>query len=282
MQLAAGDYVLAIDGDELPPEVEPYRLLRGKRDRAVTLTVNRRPQLDGARQVVLQPIGDESRLRHHAYVERCRQQVEARSDGKLGYLHLPDMGPAGLREFVRQYYPQRDRQGLVIDIRGNGGGFVSQMLMNRLQRELLLCSFGRHSGFTPYPRALFAGHLACLIDETTASDGDLFAAAFRRAGLGKLFGKRTWGGVVGISDHGPLLDGGTVNVPEFGYTEPGPEWTIEGTGVSPDQIVDNDLPSVLAGRDPQLDAAIDDLLARIKKDPRQTPTPPKAPVKTGR
>lgn len=282
VQLAAGDYVLAIDGEDLSPEVEPYRLLRGKRDRAVTLTVNRRPQQDGARQVVLQPIGDESRLRHHAYVERCRQHVATRSDGKLGYLHLPDMGPAGLREFVRQYYPQRDRQGLVLDVRGNGGGFVSQMLMNRLQRELLLCSFGRHSGFTPYPRAMFAGHLACLIDETTASDGDLFAAAFRRAGLGKLFGKRTWGGVVGISDHGPLLDGGTVNVPEFGYTEPGPEWTIEGTGVSPDQIVDNDLPSVLAGRDPQLDAAIDDLLARIKKDPRQTPTPPKAPVKTGR
>jgi len=282
VQLAVGDYVLAIDGEELQADVDPYRLLRGKRDRAVTLTVHRRPQLDGARQVVLQPIGDESRLRHHAFVERCRQHTEQRSGGKLGYLHLPDMGPDGLREFVRQYYPQRDRQGLVIDVRGNGGGFVSQMLLNRLQRELLLCSFGRHDGFTPYPRALFAGHLAALIDETTASDGDLFAAAFRRAKLGPLIGKRTWGGVVGITDHGPLLDGGTVNVPEFGYTEPGPEWTIEGTGVSPDQVVENDLPALLAGRDPQLDAAIDDLLTRTRKNPRADPTPPPAPVKTGR
>ena len=282
VQLAAGDYVLAIDGEELQPEVDPYRLLRGKAERTVMLTVNGRPQQDGARTVALQPIASEDKLWYHAWVEHNRALVEARSQGTLGYLHLPDMGPAGLREFVRQYYPQRDKRGLVIDDRGNGGGNVSQMLLNRLQRELLLCTFGRTTGFTPYPRATFSGHLVCLLDETSASDGDIFPAMFRRAGLGKLLGKRSWGGIIGITDRGPLLDGGVVNVPEFGNTEPGPQWTIEGRGVEPDVVVDNDLPSRLQGRDRQLEAAIDELLSQLQKNPRPLPTPPPAPVKTGR
>ncbi|MCB9878453.1 MAG: hypothetical protein H6835_12710 [Planctomycetes bacterium] len=171
-------------------------------------------------------------------------------------MHLPDMGAAGIREFVRQYYAQRDKQGLVFDDRYNGGGNISQMVVNRLQRQLLMCTFGRTSGYRPYPRALFLGHLACLLNETSASDGDIFPAMFRRMNLGPLIGKRSWGGIIGITNRGMLLDGGTVNVPEFGNTEPGPEWTIEGRGVDPDIEVDNDVFSLLQGKDPQLEKAI--------------------------
>jgi tricorn protease len=192
------------------------------------------------------------------------------------------MGPDGIREFVKQYYPQRDKAGLVLDDRWNGGGNVSQMVLNRLQRELLMCTFGRTSGYRPYPQALFHGHLVCLLNESSASDGDIFPAMFRRAGLGKLVGKRSWGGIIGITNRGMLMDGGTVNVPEFGNTEPGAEWTIEGRGVEPDVVVENDVASLLQGRDPQLEKGITIVREQIRAEPRPRPTPPPPPVKTGR
>jgi tricorn protease len=282
VDLRVGEYLVAIDGEELLPDVNPYRLLRGKAGRTIELTVNIRPQLDGARRVRVSPIASEAKLFYLAWVQQNRQRVSELSGGKLGYVHLPDMGQDGIREFIKQYYPQRDKQGLVIDDRNNGGGNVSQMVMNRLQRQLLMCTFGRTTGFRPYPQALFHGHLVCLLNETSASDGDIFPAMFRRAGLGPLIGKRSWGGIIGITNRGQLLDGGSVNVPEFGNTEPGPAWTIEGYGVDPDIVVDNDVASVLRGRDAQLEKGVEVLLERIHKDPKIPPTAPPAPVKTGR
>ncbi|MEO6594043.1 MAG: S41 family peptidase [Planctomycetota bacterium] len=131
-------------------------------------------------------------------------------------------------------------------------------------------------------RLTFHGQPVCLLNETSASDGDIFPAMFKRAGLGKLVGKRSWGGIIGITNRGALLDGGTVNVPEFGNTEPGPKWTIEGHGVDPDIVVDNDVQSVLARRDPQLEKGVETLLEQIRNNPRPLPTAPSAPVKTGR
>ena len=214
--------------------------------------------------------------------ESSRERVLAASGNRIGYIHLPDMGSDGIAEFIRQYYPQRDKDALVIDDRGNGGGSVSQMVLNRLARKLLMCTFGRTSGYSPYPSALFHGHLVCLLNEYSASDGDIFPAMFRRAGLGKLVGKRSWGGIIGITSRGPLLDGGTVNVPEFGNTEPGTEWTIEGHGVDPDIVVENDVASLLAGRDPQLEKGVEILLAQLADDPRPRPTAPPPPFKAGR
>ncbi|MEZ6037725.1 MAG: S41 family peptidase [Planctomycetota bacterium] len=282
VSLKVGEYVLAIDGVELKSDVNPYRVLAGKAGRSVRLLVNQTAAKDDAREVVLEPIDTEEHLHYLAWTERNRQKVAELSDGKLGYLHLPDMGPDGLREFIRQYYPQRDKQGLVIDDRYNGGGNVSRMVLNRLGRKLTMATFGRTSGFRPYPDALFLGHLACLLNETSASDGDIFPAMFRRMNLGPLIGKRSWGGIIGITNRGMLMDGGTVNVPEFGNTEPGPEWTIEGRGVTPDIEVDNDVFSLLQGKDPQLEKAIEVLLDKIKKDPRPVPVAPPAPIKTGR
>jgi tricorn protease len=280
--LRAGEWLLAIDGEELQPEQNPYRLLRGKLGRSVALSVHDKPQLDGARTVVVQGIESEEKLFYLRWVAANRERVAAASGGRLGYVHLPDMGQDGIREFIKQYYPQRDKQGLVIDDRHNGGGNVSQMVLNRLARELLMCTFGRTTGYRPYPQALFHGHLVCLLNEDSASDGDIFPAMFRKAGLGPLIGKRSWGGIIGITNRGALLDGGTVNVPEFGNTEPGPEWTIEGRGVTPDIVVDNDVQSLLQGRDPQLEKGIEVLLQKIAAEPRPLPTPPPAPIKTGR
>jgi tricorn protease len=282
VRLAAGDWLLAIDGVELTPETNPYALFRGKAGRAVSLTVNRRPTFEDSRVVTIEPIATEQDLRYHEWVEDNRRRTTERSGGRLGYVHLPDMGENGIREFVRQYYAQRDKEGLVIDDRGNGGGNVSQMVLNRLSRELLMCTFGRTTGYRPYPQALFHGHLICLLDENSASDGDIFPAMFKKSGLGKLVGKRSWGGIIGITNRGMLIDGGTVNVPEFGNTEPGGEWTIEGRGVEPDVVVENDLPALLQGKDPQLETAIDLLLQQIDASPKPRPTPPPAPIRTGR
>jgi tricorn protease len=280
--LREGDYVLAIDGEDLAGTTNPYQLLRRKGGRNLALLVNARPQREGARSVTFQPIDSELKLHYLAWVDHNRQRVAELSDGKLGYIHLPDMGQDGIREFIKQYYPQRDKLGLVIDDRGNGGGNVSQMVLNRLQRQLLMCTFGRTTGYRPYPQALFEGYLVCLQNESSASDGDIFPAMFRRAGLGKLIGKRSWGGIIGITNRGMLQDGGTVNVPEFGNTEPGPQWTIEGHGVDPDLVVENDVASELQGRDPQLEKGVEVLLEQIRTNPRPRPQPPKAPVKTGR
>jgi len=275
-----GAFLFAIDGEPLRADVDPYRQLRGKLGRTLQLRIGTAADGSDARDVAVQGIADEGKLHYLEWVRGNRARVAAQSGGTLGYIHLPDMGPDGIREFIKQYYPQRDKQGLVVDDRGNGGGNVSQMVLNRLQRKLLMCTFGRTTGFTPYPRATFLGHLVCLLDETSASDGDIFPAMFRRAGLGPLIGKRSWGGIIGITDRGPLMDGGTVNVPEFGNTEPGDQWTIEGVGVEPDIVVDNDPQSVIAGQDPQLERGIAWLLQKLKEEPRPRPVAPPPPVRT--
>ncbi|HZF12583.1 MAG TPA: S41 family peptidase [Thermoanaerobaculia bacterium] len=170
---------------------------------------------------------------------------------------------------------------MVIDVRGNNGGFVSEMILERLRRKLLSVGVSRNVRFlTTYPATLFWGSLVCLENETTGSDGDVFAAMFREAKLGPVVGKRTWGGVVGINGHGPLLDGGNVFVPEGGTASADGKWIIEGHGVDPDVEVDNDAKSLLDGRDPQLERSVAEALKRIAEHPRHLPARPADPVKT--
>jgi len=169
----------------------------------------------------------------------------------------------------------------VVDVRSNGGGNISQWILERLDTKLLGTRFGYASDFPQtYPYTVFHGHLVCLLNQTSASDGDIFPARFKKAGLGPLIGKRSWGGVVGISGTGPLLDGGTVFVPQQATNDVDGSYIIEGHGVDPDIEVDNDPASVIAGRDPQLDRAIAEVLAAIEREPRTLPTRPADPVKT--
>jgi len=170
---------------------------------------------------------------------------------------------------------------MVVDVRGNGGGNVSQMLIERLRRELLGTEFARRDSYTgTYPGAVFYGPKVCLINETSASDGDIFPYMFKQAGLGPLIGKRTWGGVVGISGHGPLIDGGTVFVPEFATASVPGQYVIEGHGVDPDIAVENDAAAVIDGKDPQLDRGIAEVLKAMDAASRKLPGRSADPVKT--
>lgn len=275
-----GDYVLAIDGADLAATDDPYRLLQHKTD-PVTLTLNDRPTAAGARTVTYVPVRDESALIYHDWVAGRLAEVARLSGGRIGYLHLPDMGAPGIQEFVKWFYPQIRKEGLIVDARDNGGGNVSQWVLERLDTRLLGTRFGRISQEPrTYPYTCFYGHLACLINENSASDGDIFPYRFREAGLGPLVGKRTWGGVVGISGRGPLIDGGQVYVPENGTNAVTGEWVIEGYGVDPDIEVENDPASLIAGRDPQLERAVAEVLRQIETAPRRLPSRPADPVKT--
>jgi len=280
VNVSVGDYVLAIDGEELKPTDDPYRLLRNKADNPVQLTVNKTPSMPGARTVSYRPITDEQNLMYLDWVDHNREMVSKATGGRVGYLHVPDMGAAGIREFIKWYYPQLRKEGLIVDVRANGGGNVSRMLIERLRRKLLGVNYARTTDeASTYPDGVFIGPMAALLDENSASDGDIFPAMFREASLGPLIGKRSWGGVVGITNRGPLIDGGSVSVPEFGLANTKGEWVIEGYGVDPDIEVDNDPQSVIAGKDRQLERAIAEVMAHLKQ-PVKLPPRPAPPVKT--
>ena len=278
-----GDYVLAINGEPLTAKDNPYQMLRNKADHPVTFTVNSKPEEKGTREVTFNPIKSERDLVYLEWVTNNKEKVDKATDGRVGYLHVPDMGSDGIREFIKWYYGQIRKEGLIVDVRGNGGGNVSQMLIERLSRKILSVDYSRNSEFAaPYPGTVFHGHMVCLLSETSASDGDIFPAMFRKAGLGPIIGKRSWGGVVGISGHGPLIDGGGVYVPEFGFVNTEGQWDIENYGVAPDIEVENDPKSVIEGRDPQLERAIQEVTKMMAADPKRLPARPKDPVKAPR
>jgi tricorn protease len=276
-----GDYILAIDNRELTAKDNPYQFLRDKGNRTVQWTVNSKPTLDGSHTISYRPVTTEQNLIYLDWVTRNRDYVSKATGGKVGYLHIPDMGADGIREFIKYYYPQIRKEALIVDVRGNGGGNVSQMIIERLRRELLGTDFDRVDHQTnTYPGTVFYGPKVCLINETSASDGDIFPYMFKQAGLGPLIGKRTWGGVVGITGRGPLLDGGLVFVPEFATASAEGQYVIEGHGVDPDIVVENDPAAVIDGRDPQLERGIAEIQKALQSNPKKLPTRPPDPVKT--
>ena len=274
-----GSYILKVDGVDLKSPDLPDDLLQNKTGGTVTLTVNSRPDDRGARQVKVRPLEDEEQIRYFDRIETNRKKVEKATEGKVGYVHIPNMGGDGLNEFVRQYYPQIRKQGLIIDVRNNGGGFVSELILERLRRVLAGMGNSRNGGVTTYPAQVFYGPLACLINHYSASDGDIFPYFFKKYGLGPLIGTRTWGGVVGIRGYSPLVDGGYVTRPEFGTYGIDSQWVIEGHGVDPDIEVDNRDDLVVQGRDPQLEKGIEVVMEQIRKSPKTLPPVPAPPVK---
>ncbi|MEK7282619.1 MAG: S41 family peptidase, partial [Acidobacteriota bacterium] len=191
-----GAYLLKVDGLDLKSPAVPDDLLQNRTAGTVTLTINGRPDDKGARQVTVRPLADEDGLRYFDRIEANRRKVEKAADGRIGYVHIPNMGGDGLDEFVRQYYPQIRKQGMIIDVRNNGGGFVSEMILERLRRVLAGMGNSRNGGVTTYPSQVFYGPMVCLINHYSASDGDIFPYFFKKYGLGPLIGTRTWGGVV--------------------------------------------------------------------------------------
>jgi tricorn protease len=274
-----GDYVLAINGESVTADRDIYSYLRGKADSTVILTLNSTPSPQGARTVTIRPLTNESDLIYLDWVQANRARVDRMSNGRLGYLHIPDMGAPGLREFIKWYYPQLRKEGLVVDVRANGGGNVSRMLIERLRRKVLGVNYSRvNEDGNTYPDGVFAGPMIALLNENSASDGDIFPYMFREASLGQLVGKRSWGGVVGINNRGTLIDGGVTNVPQSALANAKGEYIIEGYGVDPDIEVENDPRSVLAGGDPQLERAVTELMKKIAT-PVRIPKRPADPVK---
>jgi tricorn protease len=280
----AGDLIVAIDGKPMDKMTNPYEALVNKVGKQVTLTLTRRDDMKTKRQVLVVPIADESALAYHDWVEGNLKRVSEATDGRVGYLHVPDMQQKGLNEFAKYFYPQVRKKALVIDMRGNGGGNVSPMLIERLRREIAMITISRNSSPRTDPPAMLYGPMVCLLNEFSASDGDLFPFRFRQHKLGKLIGKRSWGGVVGIRGTLPLLDGGTLNRPEFSrYDTEGKKWVIEGYGVDPDIVVDNDPAREYAGTDDQLERAIAEVVKELKAGEAEgkwkIPPPPASPKK---
>jgi len=278
---SAGDYVLAINGRALTTDINPYSLLKGQGGRLLELTLADDARGKNRRTVLVNPIASENDLLYLKWVERNRDYVTQQTDGKIGYLHIPDMGSSGIYEFTKWFYGQIRKQGMIIDVRGNGGGNVSQMVINRLARSLVFMGYDRGvDNLDTYPNIVFTGPMVSLLNEDSASDGDIFPGAFKALELGPLIGKRSWGGIIGITNLGPLMDGGDVYVPQFATASADGEYVIEGVGVSPDIEVDNPPEAVLRGEDAQLDRAIQEVMQRLQTQPGTLPPRPADPVKT--
>ena len=259
-----GDYIIAVNGHSTSDMHDIYASLVGKGNKQVELTVNSEAKDKGSRKVIVKPITDESGLYYYTWVQENIRKVNEATNGEVGYIHIPDMSAAGLNEFVKYFYPQLNKKGLIIDDRGNGGGNVSPMIIERLQRELVMLTMSRNTEPGTRPGAVFVGPKVMLIDSYSASDGDLFPYQFKALELGTIIGVRTWGGVVGIRGPIPFVDGGTLFRPEFApYGINGEGWVIEGVGVEPHIRIDNDPAKEYAGEDEQLNKAIEVILEQM-------------------
>ncbi len=269
-----GEYIVSIDGVPTNTAKDMYALLVGKAGVSTELRLNSKPQLEGARKVVISPLADEYPLYHYEWVQNNIKKVDKASNGKIGYIYIPDMGVEGLNEFARYFYPQLDKEGLIIDDRANGGGNVSPMILERLAREPYRLTMRRGSQMIgTVPDAVQVGPKVCLINKYSASDGDLFPWGFRALGLGKLIGTRTWGGIVGISGPLPYMDGTDIRVPFFTSYDTNGQWIIENYGVAPDIEIDNDPLKEWNGEDQQLNRAIEEVTKQLKDRKPLAPVP---------
>lgn len=271
-----GDYIVAIDGKDVSTVKNIFELLLGKVDTEVILSINDKPNIDGAHQEIIKPIADESKLYYYNWVQQNIEKVNKATNGQVGYIHIPDMGPDGLNEFVKHFYPQLNKKALIIDDRGNGGGNVSPMIIERLNRELTMYGMARNTGITTKPAQMIMGPKVLLLDNYSASDGDLFPYQFKKLGIGKTIGVRSWGGVVGIRGSLPFIDGADLRKPEFApFDTEGKKWIIEGYGVDPDIEIRNDPAKEFKGIDQQLDKAIEVVLEELAKTSPTPEMPPK-------
>ncbi len=281
-EVKVGESLLAIDGQPLTAAVNPYSLLEGKAEKVVELLVADRA--GKSRTVRVKTLVSEALLMRLERVLTARRTVDRLSGGTIGYVYLSDMGPAGLREFIKDWFGQIRKDGMIVDIRGNQGGQVSRIVLERLIRQAY--SRGYVAGLQipqTYPwggyTQAFTGEIDMLANETTMSDGDTMAWTFKSTGRGQLVGKRTWGGVIGIGDTGSLIDGGSVSVPQYALAGPNGEWVVEGEGVMPDIEVENDQAYLLNGSDAQLETAVKDLQSRIKDHPGTLQGPQPVPAR---
>ena len=280
LDLGVGDIIVSVNGVPTLSVAGLGELLRNQAGKQVRLTV--RTAAGAIQDAIVIPTGSESRLRYDDWEYSRRRIVEKQGAGKLGYVHLQAMGSSDLEQWYREFYPVFDRQGLIVDVRHNRGGNIESFILEKLLRKDWM--YWKSRGHRPEwnMQYAFRGHLVVLCDALTASDGEAFAEGFRRLGLGKVIGTRTWGGEIWLSSNNRLTDNGLARAPSSGVYGPEDEWLIEQIGVIPDIEVDNLPHATFNGQDAQLDSAIAYLLGEIEKDPREVPAPPSFPDRSFR
>ncbi|MDZ7374470.1 MAG: PDZ domain-containing protein [candidate division KSB1 bacterium] len=270
-----GEYLIAIDGQIVRTNENPYKYLENKAGHVVTLLVNAKPTPEGAREVKVRAIKKETNLRYLDWVRSRMHIVDSLSGGRIGYIHLPNTSTEGNRELFKHFYAQFTKEALIIDVRYNGGGFIPDRMIELLDRPLL--NYWVVRGLEPWqtPAVSHQGPKVCLINGYSSSGGDAFPYYFRKRGLGKLIGTRTWGGLIGLSGNPGFVDGGSISVPTFRFLTTEGMWDVENIGVAPDiEVVDR--PDLVArGHDPTLEKAVEVLLEELHKNtPRKVSVPP--------
>jgi tricorn protease len=278
VNLSEGDFILAINGQPLGPEVTPAQRLVNQAGNEVLLTVRRASDAE-PHTVTVKALADERPPRYRDWVQANRSKVHSATEGRVGYIHVPDMGPEGYAEFHRAFLVEYDHDALIVDVRVNGGGHVSGLLLEKLARKRVGYDFPRWSAPKPYPDESPAGPMVALTNELAGSDGDIFSHTFKLMKLGPLVGKRTWGGVIGIWPRHRLVDGTVTTQPEFSFFFDDVGWRVENYGTDPDIEVDNAPQDYVRGADPQLDRAIQAALDEIAKRPPHRPRPTDRPLR---
>ncbi|MDX2182923.1 MAG: PDZ domain-containing protein [Gemmatimonadaceae bacterium] len=280
VEVKAGEYLLAVNDVPLTASDNVFRLLDGTANRQTVLTVNTRPSLDGARRVTVVPVANEGGLRNRAWVERNRRIVDSLSNGRLAYLHLPNTGQGGYVNFNRYYFAQQDKQGAVVDERYNGGGSAADYIIELLNRDFDGYFNNPVADRRPFtsPAAGIFGPKVMIINEMAGSGGDLMPFMFKRRKIGPLIGTRTWGGLVATSDQAPFVDGGGLVAPRIGFFNRDGQWDVENVGVPADIEVENWPKDVIAGRDPQLERAVQEALKLLEANPVRRQKEPAGPT----
>jgi tricorn protease len=279
-----GDYLVMVNGAELTDKMNLYSLFDQTADKQLTIKVNDKPQLEGARQVTVVPVSDETGLRRLAWVEENRHTVDKLSGGKLAYVWLPNTSVAGYQYFNRYYFAQNDKKGAVIDERFNGGGYIADYIVDLLSRDLLGYFNNPIGNNQPFlaPNAALYGPKVMIINDAAGSGGDMLPYMFRLKKIGPLVGTRTWGGLVGIWDVPALIDGGYITAPRGGFYNLQGEWDVENKGVAPDIEVEQIPKLVNQGHDPQLEEAVETALKLLESEEMRLLPQPADPVRVKR
>jgi tricorn protease len=272
-----GEYLLAVNGHDLRGEDEVYRLFEGTANKQVVLKVGPTPDGKGSREVTVVPVGNERALRNLAWVDANRRAVDKLTGGRVAYIYLPDTYVQGYTRFNRYFFSQAGRDGVIVDERFNGGGLLADHVIDYLRQPIRNYATTRDGADQAFPTSAIPGPKVMLINEQAGSGGDYLPYTFRQAGLGPLVGKRTWGGLVGISGYPPLVDGGAVTAPRWGIWFPNGRWDVENRGVPPDVEVEFDPKAVRQGKDPQLEKAVAMVMAELKTHPVKHATRPAFP-----
>ena len=277
LKVAAGNFVLTVNGQDLSGSDDISRLLEGTAGKTVVLKIASDSAGAGAHEITVVPVASEATLRMAAWVEANRRKVDQLSGGKLAYVYMPDTAIPGFTSFNRYFFAQTDKQGVVLDERFNHGGQAADYVIEVLRRPLMSYWAPRYGAIYRTPQGAIYGPKVMITNEYAGSGGDAMPWYFREGKLGTLVGTRTWGGLVGISGTPPLMDGGSVTSPDFGFFSPSGEWDVENHGVAPDVVVEMDPKLVAEGHDPQLERAVAVAMEKLAKNPLVEPKKPKYP-----